>query len=80
VAQLIDPSLLMPADDFTAGLRALRDKYGPSKRLATFFVAGANPNFHQHLFRADFYETMNGTTQAQFLSDFIAGKVSAVGP
>jgi hypothetical protein len=80
VAQLIDPSLLMPADDFTAGLRALRDKYGPSERLATFYLAGANPNFHQHLFRPDFYEMFNGTTQAQFVSDFLTGKVLTVGP
>ena len=80
VAQLVDPNILMPASEFTKGLVALRDAYRATGRLATFYKGGAAPNYDQHLFRPDFYETVNGTTLAQFTADFLGGGVTQVGP
>ena len=80
VAQLIDPNILMPASEFTKGLVALREQYVHTKQLATFYKGGPNPNLHQHLFRPDFYDTVNGTTLAQFMADFIGGGLTQVGP
>jgi len=80
VAQLIDPKILMPASEFTGGLTALRDSYADTGRLATYFRGGPTPNFTQFVFRPNFTETVNGTTVAQFMADFIAGQVQQVGP
>jgi Pectinacetylesterase len=80
VGQLVDPALLTPAEVYTAGLNDLRTRYGDTKRLATFYMLGDTPNFHQHLFRPSFYDPTNGSSIAAFVAGFIEGKVETVGP
>ena len=70
----------MPAEEFTKGLTALRDAYGSTQRLATYYRRGQTPNYTQFLFRPNFTQTVNGTTVAQFMTDFIGGQVQQVGP
>ena len=44
-------------------------------------LGGANITYHQHLFRSRFYDTSAGTeTIAQFVNDFLGGKMSQIGP
>jgi hypothetical protein len=80
VGQLLDPSVLFAADTYTAGLNDLRARYASSNRLSTFFMGGDAPNLHQHVFRPEFYDMFNGTTQAAYVTDFLAGKVEQLGP
>jgi hypothetical protein len=80
LGQVLDPNALFPAMTYSDGLTELRTKYTPTGRLSTFFIMGPNPNYHQHLFRASFYESMNGSSIAQWASGFITGKIEQVGP
>jgi hypothetical protein len=79
LGQLLDPSVLMAAETYTDGLNELRARYQGTGRLATFYVGGANPNLHQHLFRPEFYSGDFGEL-TQFVTDFLNGKVQQVGP
>jgi hypothetical protein len=81
VGQLLDPNALFSAQTYTDGLNDLRAKYVSTGRFATYYIGGMNPNYHQHLFRAEF--TMDGfgtVTEAQFASDFLNYKMTQVGP
>jgi hypothetical protein len=80
VGQVLDPTVLFSADTYSAGLTDLRMRYASTNRLSTFYMGGDNPTFHQHIFRAEFYDPFNGTTQAAYVTDFLAGKVVQLGP
>ena len=59
----------------------LRTRFAGSARFASYFLGGNNQTFHQHVFRPRFYETTAGSKpMAQFVSDFIAGRVEQIGP
>jgi len=76
----LDQSLLFPADTYSAGLNALRSHFVPSGRYATFFMSGLDPTLHQHIFRSELFEPFGNMTQAQFLTQFLAGKILQAGP
>jgi hypothetical protein len=76
-----DPAVYFPAEQYTAGLNALRATYMPTGRLSTYYMAGDNVTFHQHLFRNRFYEApAGGVTIAKFVGDFVNGTNQAIGP
>lgn len=76
-----DPTVYYPAQDYTDALNELKQLYEPTGRLATYLIGAPNPNFHEHLFRSEFYTApAGGVTEAQFIADFIAGKITQVGP
>jgi hypothetical protein len=77
----IDPMTYFPAQQYTDGLTDLRTKYVGTNRFATYYMGGANITYHQHLFRSRFYDAAAGTTTiAQFVSDFLGGKMTQIGP
>jgi hypothetical protein len=81
ITQVLDPSVYMQAAPYTAGLNDLRSTYASTNRFATYFIGGASITLHQHEFRDRFYTTAAGNkTIASFVSDFIDGTVSAIGP
>jgi hypothetical protein len=70
-----------PADQYTAGLDDLRTTYVPTGRFGTYFLGGSNITFHQHIWRARFFDAAAGTVPiAQWVTDFLGGKVAQVGP
>ncbi len=76
-----DPGTYFPADQYTGGLNALRDTYGGTGRLGTFFLGGDNITYHQHIFRDRFYDSSVGTESiAKYVSDFLSGTIANVGP
>ncbi len=76
-----DATQYFPAQQYTDGLNDLRTKYVGTGRFATYYMGGANITFHEHLFRDRFYTTAAGTeTIAQFVTDFLGGKIAQVGP
>ena len=76
-----DPNVFFPGQQYTDGLNDLRSRYQDTGQLATYYMAGVNLTFHQHLFRPRFYEAAaGGKTIAQFVSDFLDGTVEQVGP
>lgn len=80
VGQIV-PNTYFPGDQYTMGVLDLRAHYLDTNRFSTFYMGGANPNFHQHVFRPEFYDLMiNGTTQDAFVRDFLANKIVQAGP
>jgi hypothetical protein len=76
-----DPKSYFPAQQYTDGLNDLRMKYMGSGRLGTYFMAGTNITAHQHLFRNRFYEAAaGGKTIAAWVTEFLAGTMTQVGP
>jgi len=76
-----DPKSYFPAQQYTDGLNDLRTKYVGTGKLGTYFMAGANITFHQHLFRSRFYDAAaGGKTIAAWVSEFLNGTMSQVGP
>jgi hypothetical protein len=73
-----------PPDQFAAGLQQLRDKYVDTKQVASYYMDGfINSTAHQCLFRDRLYEHAAGAslpTIAEFLTDWIDGKLTQVGP
>ena len=70
-----------PAQQYTDGLTDLRTKYTGTNRFATYYMGGVNITYHQHLFRSRFYDAAAGsTTIAQFVADFLGGKMTQIGP
>jgi hypothetical protein len=81
VTQILDPTIFFPADTYTSGLNDLRSRFAGTGRFSTYFLGGANQTFHQHVFRPRFYENAAGSkSMAQFVTDFMAGRVEQVGP
>jgi hypothetical protein len=80
VGQIV-PGNFFPAPEYTAGLRALLDRFGDDQRFATYYMAGPK---HQHVFRDRLYEAgaagASTPSLAEFISNFLAGKIENVGP
>jgi hypothetical protein len=81
VGQILDPNIIMSGDLYTMAVTKLREKYVGSGQLSTYLITGANITFHQHVFRARFYEAVAGDkTIAQFVQDTMDGVVQQIGP
>jgi hypothetical protein len=79
--QILDPTIYYAAADYTAGLNQLRTDYQSTGRLATYYIGGLNITYHQHLWRARFFEQAAGSqTLAQFTTNFLNGQIQQVGP
>jgi hypothetical protein len=77
----LDPTVYYPAADYTAGIQDMLTTYGPSGRLASYQIGGADITLHQHTFRSRFYDPLSGGKSiAQFVSDFLDGKVEQISP
>ena len=72
---------LYPADKYQTALINLREKYVSTGRLASYLFGGEISSLHQHTFRARFYEPVTGgKTIAQFVTEFLDGTMTQVGP
>jgi hypothetical protein len=81
VGQVLDPTIFFSAADYTAGLNELRTRYQSTGRFATYFLGGPNITFHQHIWRARFFDPAAGTkTIAAFTTNFLNGTMEQVGP
>jgi len=77
----LDPTIYLPAATYTSGVTELRTKFQSTGRFATYFLAGANAPFHQHIWRARFLDPAAGTESiAQFATKFLAGTMEQIGP
>lgn len=73
-----DPTMFFSADNYTAGLNALRTAYVSTGKLSTYYMSG---QIHQHIFRPEFFTSTAGSiTEAQWAQDFIDGKIEQIGP
>jgi hypothetical protein len=76
-----DPTVYFAPQQYTDGLNDLRTRYVQTGRFASYYMAGANVTFHQHIFRARFYDASVGSeTIAQFVTNFLNGTVEQIGP
>jgi hypothetical protein len=78
-----DATTYFQPQPYTDGLNALRTTYNGTKRFATYFFAGPNVTYHQHIFRDRFYDNTLVSGQesiAAFVTNFIAGKIETIGP
>jgi Pectinacetylesterase len=76
-----DPTVYMPADNYSNGLTDLRMRALPSGRVATYYLGGGNISFHQHVWRARFFDAAAGTeTIAAWSSNLLAGRLEQIGP
>lgn len=74
-------SAIFPPDVYQAGLLALRDRYGASGRMATYFLTDLTITLHQHTWRPRYFEAPTGKpSMAQFVADFLDGRMEHVGP
>jgi hypothetical protein len=74
---------VLPAEQYTAGLNELRNRYVSSGRFATYYLGGANITFHQHTWRPRFYDasaSASGESIAQWTNAFLNGTMKQVGP
>jgi hypothetical protein len=72
---------LYGADKYQMALLGVRTKYESTGRLASYMFGGDIATMHQHTFRSRFYEpVVGGKSMAQFVTDFLAGTMSQVGP
>jgi hypothetical protein len=77
----IDPNVYMTGASYQAALEEVRSLYQHTGRLSTYMIGGLNVSYHQHIWRARFYEAAaGGQTIAQFIGDFLGGQVAQVGP
>jgi hypothetical protein len=76
-----DPMTYFPAQNYTDGLNDLKSKYVSTGRFATYYMGGVNITYHEHLFRDRFYTAAAGNvTIAQFVTDFLGGKMQQITP
>jgi hypothetical protein len=76
-----DPNTYFPAQNYTDGLNDLRTKYVSTGRFSTYFIGGTNITYHEHIFRDRFYQPISGNvTIAQFVTDFLGGKMQQIDP
>ncbi|HVU01401.1 MAG TPA: pectin acetylesterase-family hydrolase [Polyangiaceae bacterium] len=81
VGQVLDPTIYMTAANYGAGLLDLRSRYQSTGRFATYFLGGANITFHQHIWRARFFDPAAGTeTIAAFTTRFLNDQIDQIGP
>ena len=77
-------TLTYDANKFQEGLLDLRARYACSQQLATYYVSSLfNDTPHQQIFRDRFYQPVaNGSsvTIAQWVSDFLADRMTHIGP
>jgi hypothetical protein len=74
-------SAIFPAETYQAALLAMREQYASSERLATYFLADADITLHQHTWRPRFFVAPPGKISlAQFVGDFLDGRIAQVGP
>jgi hypothetical protein len=77
-------TLTYDANKFQEGLLDLRARYACSNQLATYYVSTLfNDTPHQQIFRDRFYQPIaNGSTVtvAQWVSDFLADRMTHIGP
>jgi hypothetical protein len=77
-------TLTYDANKFQEGLLDLRSRYACTNQLATYYVSTLfNDTPHQQIFRDRFYQPLaNGSTVtvAQWVSDFLADRMTQVGP
>jgi hypothetical protein len=77
----IGGSPLFPAATYEAGLRGLRAKYQGQGRMASYFLSQANETLHQHTWRPRFFDPSSGSeTLAEFVTNFLDGRIEQVGP
>jgi hypothetical protein len=77
----LDETVYMPGGDYTAGLNEVRTKYVSTGKYATYYLGGLNQVFHQHIWRARFYDASAGSESiAQWVTKFLEGTVTQVGP
>ena len=66
------------ADNYAAGLVALRKSYLDSGKYAAYYMPGS---LHQHLWRSRFFQAVTGNvTMAKWLDDFINNENTSLGP
>ncbi len=80
-----DPNLLIfspyPAAQYTSGLTDLRSTWDCTGVFSSYYIAGANPTYHQHIFRPEFFQVMAGNlTIAAWAANLVNGTVSDIGP
>ena len=77
-------TLTYDANKFQEGLMDVRARYVCSQQLATYYVSSLFQNTpHQQIFRDRFYQPVaNGSTVtiAQWVSDFLADRMTHIGP
>lgn len=69
-----------PADQYAAGLNALRARYTTTHRFATYYLGGDDITSHQRLWRPSFFDATAGVSIARWLTDFLEGRMAHVGP
>ena len=82
ISNVLDPSVLYPGPQYTEALLDFRD-YAKSVGLpaASFLVGPPNQNYHQIIFRPDFYTLkVGGKTAADFIRDFLNGVLDEIQP
>ena len=82
LGNLLDPSVIYPGPEYTKAIFDTRDWVkANSFPLSTYIVAGPNPNFHQTIFRQEFYEVMSGgITPAEFIKRWLEGQDQTIEP
>jgi hypothetical protein len=80
-----DPKTYYPAQEYTDAMNEVKMKYLATNKLSTYMINVMNatcaPNFHEHIFRPEFYSKDAGTiTEAQFVKEWLGGKVQQIGP
>ncbi|MEY4582342.1 MAG: hypothetical protein RL701_7045 [Pseudomonadota bacterium] len=81
LGHLIDPTNMYPATMYSDAVADARDRLAARYAFASFVIGAPNQNYHQIMFRPDFYTlTRNSITPAQFVTDFIRGKLYQVAP
>jgi hypothetical protein len=77
----IGGSAIFPAATYESGLLGVRAKYRDGGRLASYFLSQANVTLHQHLGRPRYFEAPLGSLSiAQFLTEFLDGRMAQAGP
>jgi hypothetical protein len=74
---------LFPAARYQAALQGLRSQYLSTGRFGSYLLGQANATLHQHGIRARYYDlpaALGTPSIAQFVTDFLAGRVAQVGP
>lgn len=80
IGQLAGSAIFSPAT-YQAALLAMRAQYLPTGRLASYFLTDANITLHQHTWRPRYFEAPAGKVSiAQFISEFLDGRMGQVGP
>jgi hypothetical protein len=82
LGNVLDPSVIYPAAQYTEALKDIRDYIsGKGFSLATFLIGAPNQNYHQIIFRSEFYTLKSGgKTAAEFVTDFLNGTNDKIEP